>query len=114
MRFGNSRRWAASWPRMLSRQWPRPISTNAIRYDHHVLSQAAAITTPNVCTMAITTVMTLRTVGMRRSSSRSGRVGMARALRRSVGRTSGSRSSGGTMVLRATVAVMRPSYIHGS
>ncbi len=75
-----------------------------------MFSQAAAITTPNVCPTAITTVTTLRAVGMRRSSSRSGRVGMARALRWSVGRTSGSRSSGGTMVVRATVAVMVRSY----
>ena len=56
------------------------------------------MTTPNVCTSAITTVITLRTVGMRRSSSRSGRTGIALALRRSVGRTSGSRSLGGTIV----------------
>ena len=80
---------------MLSRQWPRPISTNAASHAHHVSMTTAAATTPNVCTSAITTVITLRTVGMRRSSSRSGRTGMARALRRSVGRTSGRRSLGG-------------------
>ena len=53
------------------------------------------MTTPNVCARAITTVTTLRTVGMRRRSSRSGRVGIARALSRSVGRTSGRCASGG-------------------
>ena len=48
-RFENSNRCAASWARMFRHTWPRVISTNASRYDHHVLITAAAITTPNDC-----------------------------------------------------------------
>jgi len=67
------------------------------------------MTTPKVCANAMSTVLTLRPVGMRRSSSRSGRTGIALALSRSVGRTSGSRSLDGTIV-----TVMRSSYISRS
>ena len=45
-----------------------------------------------------TTLPTLRTSSMRRSSVRSSGTGMPLALRRSVGRTSGSLSAEGTMV----------------
>ena len=70
------------------------MSTNASRYDHQVLIHAAAITTPNDCSSGLATVTTLRALEIRRSSSRSGRARLARSLRRSVGRTSGSASRG--------------------
>ena len=65
---------------MLSRQWPRPISRNASTQPHHVSMTTAAMTTPNVWTSAIATVTALRTVGILRSSSRSGRTGIARGV----------------------------------
>ena len=77
---------------------PRTMSTNASRYDHQVLIHAATITTPNDCGSVLATATTLRELEMRRSSLRSGGRGLPRSLRRSVGRTSGSASAGGTIV----------------
>ena len=90
------------------------IRKNARRYDHQVLIHAAAITTPNDCSSVRATATTLRELEMRRNSLRSGGRGLPRSLRRSVGRTSGSASAGGTIVRCAgglAIWVMSSCYI---
>ena len=67
---------------------------------------AAAITTPYDCSSVETTATALRALGMRRRSSRNGRVGFPVAFSRSVGKTSGSCSAGGTMFERAFAVVL--------
>ena len=89
---------------MLSRAKARPIRKNASRYAHHRLMTAATATTPNDWAHAPTTVPTLRTFGIRRKCSLIGGTGRPASESLAVGRTSGRRSTGGTMV--ATIDVM--------
>src|SRR5688572_13120867 len=84
---------------MLSWQCPRPMTRKAPRYDHHVLTTPAAMTTPTVWSRAETTVTALWASGIfRYRARRSGRA-TPLAPRRSVGRTAGSRSEDGSMVV---------------
>ena len=107
--FENSNRCAASWARLAKRANCGPMRTKAASHVNGLSIQIATAKIAIVLSQTATTVHALARFGMRRNSARISGIGLPLAMSRSLGRTSGRSSAGGSMV-RATSSMLHFSH----